>query len=298
MIEKMLRLPRQLAARVNHPVNRARRVAAFKRWLSWQIGSRIVGHPVIVPFVDDTVLVATSGLTGVTGNIFFGLAEFEEMAFALHVLRHDELFVDVGANQGSYSIMAAGAVGARVVAFEPIAAAASEFQRNIRLNDLVGRVELHRAGVGSSASELFFTDVFDTVNHVALPGELGVRTRAVALDDVLLDRQPTLIKIDVEGFEPEVLRGARRTLARESLLALIVETNDSFKHYGFSIEDVLEPLRTAGFAPYAYRPDTRELAALATASSESGNTLFIRDATMVSERLTSAPRYRTASRIV
>jgi hypothetical protein len=53
---------------------------------------------------------ATSGMTGATGNLYVGLHEFEEMAFLLHFLRPGDLFADVGANVGSYTILAAVAV--------------------------------------------------------------------------------------------------------------------------------------------------------------------------------------------
>lgn len=54
-------------------------------------------------------------MTGATGNIYVGLHEFEDMAFLLHVLRRTDLFVDVGANIGSYTILAGGAAGAKLL---------------------------------------------------------------------------------------------------------------------------------------------------------------------------------------
>ena len=68
-----------------------------------QIGSRLVPGPVLVPFVDSCSLFAQAGMTGITQNIYVGLAEFREMAFLLHVLRPDDLFVDVGANIGTWA---------------------------------------------------------------------------------------------------------------------------------------------------------------------------------------------------
>lgn len=47
-------------------------------------------------------------MTGATGNWYCGLQEYEDMSFVLHALRPGDLFVDVGANIGSYSILAAG----------------------------------------------------------------------------------------------------------------------------------------------------------------------------------------------
>ena len=66
------------------------------------------------------MLIANAGMAGATGNIYVGLREFEDMAFLLHLLRPDDLFVDVGANIGSFTVLASGAVGARSLAIEPI----------------------------------------------------------------------------------------------------------------------------------------------------------------------------------
>lgn len=294
-IARLLRLPRQIRALANHPANRRAKIRALERWLSWQIGSRLVPGPVLAPFVGETFLIASPGLAGVTGNIFFGLAEYEDMAFALHVLRPEELFVDVGANVGAYSVLAAGAAGAVVVAFEPIAETANRLEQNIRLNDLSEHVEVHRAGVGSSDGELTFTKHLDVVNHVCVNGEAGVRVPIVALDDVLGGRPPALVKIDVEGFEPEVLRGASRMLAQPSLLALIIEINDAHRVYGFSREDVERPVRKAGFLPYVYEPRERMLKRATSESVARGNTIFVRDFDTVSERLRTARRFQTVS---
>ena len=169
-----------------------------------------------VPFVDDTVLVVERGMTGATGNIYCGLHEYEEMGLVLHVLRRGDVFVDVGANAGSYSVLAAGACGAHVVAFEPIGRAYAALCRNIARNGVGERVEARQEGVGSASGPLLFTTDLDTCNHVVrapLADGGTISVGCTTLDAALAGRGPRLIKIDVEGFEIEVLEGAHTTLA-------------------------------------------------------------------------------------
>ena len=64
------------------------------------------------------------------------LCEFEEMAFVMHFLRPGELFVDVGANVGAFTVLAAGVAGAAVRAFEPNPGTFEMLERNVRLNGL------------------------------------------------------------------------------------------------------------------------------------------------------------------
>ncbi|MFN7135762.1 MAG: hypothetical protein ACK4N5_27060, partial [Myxococcales bacterium] len=102
-----------------HPVASRRLPHALLRWARWQAGSRLLGGAAIMPFVGGAVLAVERGMTGATGNVYAGLHEFEDMAFLLHYLRPNERFVDVGANVGSYSVLAGAVCRARGLAFEP-----------------------------------------------------------------------------------------------------------------------------------------------------------------------------------
>jgi len=110
------------------------------RVLRWQIASHIQDE-VIVHWIGGTRLAARRGMTGLTGNIYAGLHEFADMAFVLHFLRPCDLFVDVGANVGSYTILASGVVRCHTVAFEPDPLTAAALERNINLNQIADLVE-------------------------------------------------------------------------------------------------------------------------------------------------------------
>lgn len=104
----------------NHPLNAGGRLQALGRVVRWQLASRLMEGPIAIPFVEGTSLFAMRGMTGATGNWYCGLHEVRDMAFVLHLLRSGDHFLDVGANVGSYAILACGAAGARVTAVEPI----------------------------------------------------------------------------------------------------------------------------------------------------------------------------------
>lgn len=295
LLAKVSRVPLQLLDISRHPLNRGRGREAIMRWLRWQVASRIAPGPIVVPFVDDTVLVARPGETGITGNIFNGLAEYEDMAFALQVLRPGDLFVDVGCNVGTYSILASGVRGASSIAIDPVRSTLARARTNVLVNALQDRVEIVEAAVGARSDTVRFTTTEDTCNHVGTGQESGDLVAMRPLDDLLGDRRPVLMKIDVEGYEPEVLRGAGRTLANNSLLAIIVEINSAYERYGFSLDDVLGPLRSHGFEAYAYDPASKRLTALAGVNPNAGNTIFIRGADLVSQRLNDAPDIRSFS---
>lgn len=285
---------RSLLFVLRHPLNRGRPASALARWLRWQLGSRLMPGPVLVPFVDQIGLLVRPGMTGATGNVYCGLHEFEDMALVLHALRPGDLFIDIGANVGSYSMLA-GVAGATVLAIEPIPDTFSWLARNIGVNALADRVHALNLGLGRNESLLRFTGGLDTVNHVLADGESAEDVLEVpvrTLDAVLEGRSPTLIKIDVEGFETEVLAGAVRALADPGLVALIMELNGSGARYEFDEDALHRDLLGRGFTTYRYRPFERVLEPLHGARSGGGNTLYVRDLGRLRERVRAAGRFR------
>ena len=150
----MLRMLKHL---MNHPLNRTSRLGSVSRFVRWQLSTRLMPVPHLVPFVDETFLVMERGMTGASGNWYSGLHEHADMAFTLHLLREGDFFADVGANIGSYTLLAAGAAGADAAAFEPIPQTFESLQRNIAFNRLANRVTCHNVGVGSSDKPMSFT---------------------------------------------------------------------------------------------------------------------------------------------
>jgi FkbM family methyltransferase len=135
------------------------------------------------------------------------------------VLRPGDVVWDVGAHIGFFSLLASRLVGpsGAVVAFEPVGENRSRLETNLSLNGSQN-VSVRAEAVGSSngvgwlqsrGSSLMWT------LHRGEASQTGPVVACVTLDDVARElRQPTLIKIDVEGTELEVLRAAVDFLAR------------------------------------------------------------------------------------
>src|ERR1700681_3691909 len=119
---------------VSHPLNKYAKLSAIARIVKWQIGARLVPGDVVFEWINGSRFLVRKGETGLTGNIYAGLHEFPDMGYLLHVLREDDLFVDVGANVGSYTILACSVRRARGFAFEPVPTTYKRLFENIRLN--------------------------------------------------------------------------------------------------------------------------------------------------------------------
>ena len=276
----------------NHPLNRGRRVRAFGRFLWWQTRSRLSGWPVVYSWVNGAKLIVRSGETGVTGNIYGGLHEFEDMAYLLHVTTPDDLFVDIGANVGVYTILACAVKGATGICCEPVPETYGRLVENLRANDLSERVEALNIGLADKDGALVFTSGENTTNHVVAENErstASVSVKVAPLDSVLQGRAPSVLKIDVEGFETTVLAGASATLGSATLHSVIMELNGSGSRYGFDESEILKTMQRFGFLPFRYEPFTRALRSLEGQKSQSGNTLFVRNVELAAERIRLSP---------
>lgn len=131
-----------------HPLNRAHPVRALARVAAWQLGSRWVPGDVVSRWIEGALLLVKPGQTGLTGNVYCGLQEYSEMAYLPHVLRPGDLFVDVGANLGSYTVLAVAVVGAEVICIEPVPETFTQLEQNVRLNRIDQRTQCVNAGVG------------------------------------------------------------------------------------------------------------------------------------------------------
>lgn len=246
----------------------------------------------IVPFTTKSCLRMEQGMNGATGNFYCGLHEFEDMAFVLHLLRANDQFVDIGANIGSYSILASAHCGAKAIAVEPLPSTFERLKANVLDNNIEHLVTLHNSGVGESGDTLKFTTAHDTANHVAADDDFEADTVAVpvsSMDALLNDVRPLCIKIDVEGFEKKVIAGGNATLRSDSLRAVLMELNGSGDRYGFSDDEIHQTMVGFGFLPFKYDPMLRVLQKLSNRNHNFGNTLYLRDVEWVEKRLASAP---------
>jgi FkbM family methyltransferase len=274
----------------NHPLAKKHFLKAIFKFIKWQVKSSLSSGLKTIKFIESTSFLAKKGLTGITGNIYTGLHEFEDMSFLIHFLRSEDIFFDVGANVGSYTILASGLKKAKTIAFEPIDNTYNLLTQNIKLNQISQLVNSHNLGVGSISKKLHFTFDQDTTNHVTTKAtSKSKELEVVALDQFYPKYKPSLIKIDVEGFEAEVLSGAANILNDNTLKAIIIELNGSGLKYGFNDNDIHEQLLALNFTPHSYDPFNRKLDSLERYGNF--NTIYIRDLDFVKDRIKNASSF-------
>jgi FkbM family methyltransferase len=274
----------------SHPLNKNQKIKSIIKFLKWHISSRLTPYSIIYPLTNKSKIIIGRGMQGATGNLYCGLHEFNDMAFLLHFLRPNDLFADIGANVGSYTVLASAHVGANTVCLEPVHSTYQQLQENLVVNAINSKVKALNIAAGAKKGTISFTNNLDTINHVATQGETNVSVLPVDRLDNVLDKIPALIKIDVEGFETEVIMGSEQILSNPNLKAIIIELNGLGKRYGYDENKIHEKLIEFGFNPYWYDPMTRILFLCESFGQE--NTIYIRDVQFVSDKLKKAEKFK------
>lgn len=163
-----------------------------------------------------------------TGFLHNPDVEREERECLSDQMTRTDVFIDIGANQGLYSCIAASK-GLTVAAVEPEAGNLRFLMSNVRKNDFA--VEIFATAMGSHPGVMDIYGDGDTASLVpgwaSAPRTFSAMATVNTIDNLFADRwagQRLLIKVDVEGFELAVLTGAARVLARSPRPAWLIET--------------------------------------------------------------------------
>lgn len=236
-----------------------RRWLACRRGALWEAArEKELAVPLTVRWHGGTTVDVTLGNDNSLCLYVCGAFEPNEFAFVDRVLKPGMTFIDVGANDGYYTLFAARRVGptGKVVAIEPSSRERAHLQRNLGRNGLEnvhvvaaalgaepGVVDLHLAhGVHAG---------HNTLGEFAHDDVVRASSERVALEtlDAVVARhglsRVDMVKIDVEGGEAGVIAGAHEVLTTMRPI-LLLELNDRALHaQGQSAEALLNVLRTS-----------------------------------------------------
>tara|TARA_Y100001970_G_C14024256_1_gene745155 strand:+ start:117 stop:992 length:876 start_codon:yes stop_codon:yes gene_type:complete len=225
-------------------------------------------------------------------NYFTYLEDYNEMLFGLHYLTSNDLFVDIGANIGVYSLLMAGERNSKVIAIEPMKKNYELLIENINTNKLTKKITALNIALGHKDCELKFK--YDgALSSQSDDQKIGEIVKVKMMEGII--DYADLIKIDVEGFELNVLKGANKVLDDLRTNALIVEMipNNYMEEYKY---DVYQALLNKDFHAYEYHPDKRCLELLSKNNISMPNTIFIRDLDLAEKKVNFSEKFKIGGR--
>jgi FkbM family methyltransferase len=234
----------------------------------------LLDRPLQVSFNGISILLSPRGATA--SDIWAGIrCENHEVSFILSVLEPGMIFFDVGANAGLFAITAAKKIGGKsVFAFEPCSSTSELLRRNLKLNHL-DDVNVVQMALGDSVGEGVLQvnadgkDGLNTLGQATHPsskvvGQEGVRISTV---DVFMKEQNIprvdVMKVDIEGAELMMFRGARGLLERADAPVILYE-GFGFLTRGFSYHpvEILWFLESCGYRLFLLNSETGEISEL------------------------------------
>lgn len=244
-----------------HPLAKGRLLRTIGLTYGWQLWRRVVRRPVVVRLPEGSLLYCPVWSRMAGNYLTVGFDEYRESLFVLDFLQPDDLFVDVGANIGFYSVVAAGR-GARAMAFEPIERARRAIAESASLNGIAGRVTISDRALSDAPGVSYFTTGNDNTNSLTGSAGGSIEVQVSTLDDEL-DAPPALIKVDAEGFDLAVLRGGAGRVLPAGKPAIVVEL-------AAGGPDIREWLTAHDYRLFGYDPQAKRLTPFVPRGSPSG----------------------------
>jgi FkbM family methyltransferase len=251
---------KDIRLRLSHELNRLRYVSIPGAGRAIRLLARMIPRPTpsgpcVVRTIHGFLMTIDPVVDSGIERTLFDHGTYEEgtLRVMTYLLRAGGTFVDVGANIGVMTLHAASTLAGngRVLAFEPLPSTYDILRRNLELNGF-GNVEAVRMALGSTSG---IAEIFDNMaanrgssSLIAPdPADGGHETPIERLDDYLAARPETgriaCVKIDVEGWELEVLKGATETLSAAGAPSCIVECSHFHPTQGGSPRQIFDFFR-------------------------------------------------------
>jgi FkbM family methyltransferase len=253
-----------------------RRWLACRRGALWEAARGRLAVPLTIKWYHGTTVEVLLGNDNSLCLYVCGSFEPNEFAFLDRVLKPGMVFVDIGANDGYYTLFAAQRVGpaGRVLAVEPSTRERVNLKRNIARNGLgnvtvipaalgaaCGTAELHLAQSTHSGHNTFGRFANDGVQAENIE-QVKVRTLDRVARELGIDRLD-VIKIDVEGAEASVIAGARELLTATRPLIALEISDKALRGQGSDAQRLIAALRELGYEIGVFSPITGRIELLA-----------------------------------
>jgi len=227
--------------------------SGFKGWW-WEVRFRVVGPVVLDVSKGWTVRVHPATEAAFRGHRDEPEYRQELSRFAA-ICTPGMTLIDVGANYGVFTLAALhyGGPTATVIAIDPSPTAQKYLATNLALNGVASRVEQRVEALSDQSRQIALLPTGSGQAHMMMRGVAGrpdtTTVAAQTLDDVAeaAGRPITHVKIDVEGFEGQVLRGGRTMIEQQRPRVTLELHNWMLRDLGDSPDEVTAVLQSAGY---------------------------------------------------
>jgi FkbM family methyltransferase len=229
----------------NHKGNRGKRLFSLFAGYYWFFRSKISNNPKDVKIFETLTFRCYPGTSHAQSLFFNGTAfdDFDNMHFIHNILCDGDRFLDIGANVGLHTLLAASKIGDNgfILSIEPISSNTNKLKENVKLNSLTN-INILQIGLSDEKGEFYFT-VEDVSSHMTdYEGTNTEKVSCFRLDDVLETELEKFIitKIDVEGMELRIFKGAEKSFNKGLFPIIIFEFNGLQDRYSVDQKEIFD----------------------------------------------------------
>lgn len=248
-----------------HPSNQGSLFLTLCRVLWWKFNQIFFDFPVIYQLTKSIKIICEPSSSYGSFIVYARFPEHEEMEFIHSYLQPKDVMIDVGANIGAISLLAADKIThGKIFAFEPTPSVANKLKLNVRLNGLENIIACFVQAVSNKNGFLHFKiEGQSEVNHIVNSSTKGDSKDIIKVSSTTLDtfvknnnlKQVDLLKIDVEGAEQSVFDGAKTSLSKHVISVIVFEANPKMKKYGTSSKKLISFIQQYGYSVFAFSKD-------------------------------------------
>ena len=274
-----------LTSLLKTPIAKKNKLRVIFNILILQIKKNISQKPFIFKTCTNTFAYVQKGVdtSGAAGLFYTGLIEANEIICAWHLLRPNDIFFDIGANQGAWGLVLC-AKKIYCHEFEPSSVTYESLKKQISFNKSFEKYLLpHKLAVSNKNGIVQFTIGRGQNNQIK--SYFSVNTLKSSYEKVKVSTLdslgkkygfPNIIKIDTEGFTNEVLEKGEKVLANKSLKALFIETFRKYDSKNKRFMEMEKKLATYGFHPYFFDISKRKFTPITEFDEGGQDTIYLR----------------------
>lgn len=247
-----------------HSGNRGKRLYSLCSGYFWFFRTKISKKPKIVSVFENMKFKCYTDSAHAM-SYFFNGTEYDNwniMKFIDKILMPGDRFVDIGANVGLITLLASSKIGANgsIISVEPISKNVARLKENIKLNNLKN-IDILHIGLSDEPGEFNFSNE-DVSSHMKEVSDHNTEVVKVLELDTVLQNQTeayNVTKIDVEGMELLILKGAEESIKKNLLPVIIIEVNGLHERFGILRDDISDFFIKKNYVFGRYNHDSKTL---------------------------------------
>ena len=256
----------QLNKLLTHTLNENQKIKTFFRIFWWKINQLFFKIPAVIQITKTAKLICYPDSSYGSFVVYAKFPEYEEMKFIESIIVDRDIVVDVGANIGAISVLAASkGKNVLVFAFEPTKKIIPLFLENVGINHFGNKIKLIEKAVADKNGKIeFILESESEINHIA-SSQNTKREKSISVDCITLDKffkdnslkKINFLKVDVEGAELLVFKGAKECFEKQQVEMILFELNENASYFKYTKNKIVKFLKKNSFDIYRFNQEGR-----------------------------------------